>query len=124
MDNANDDDVASTVESVRSAAIDGILRTIHLHGHRKCNDFEAYLTRLRSRITREVNQQLRQLNSIKVQVKIAAEYEKPQLVDQKGGALERARRAAKRRKYEENEKDKNIATIGLATKLTKLGAPI
>jgi hypothetical protein len=55
-----------------------------------------------------------------VRVKIAVEYEKPQLVNQSGGALERARRAAKRRKYEEKEMDKSIATIGLATKLTPI----
>ena len=91
----DDDELDSLVESVRSAAIDGLLRSIHLDRQRKCNDFEAYLTRLRSRIIREVNQQLRQLNSIKVQVKIVAEYEKPPVVQQSGGALQRARRAAK-----------------------------
>ena len=87
---------------------------------RTCSDFEAYLTRLRSRVIREVHQQLRQLNSIKVQVKIVAEYQKPPVVQQSGGALERARRAAKRRKHEEKEKDKNVATIGLTTKLTPI----
>ena len=53
-------------------------------------------------------------------MKIVAEYEKPPVVQQSGGALERARRAAKRRKYEEKEKDKNVATIGLTTKLTPI----
>ena len=47
MSNANDydDDLDSIVESVRSAAIDGLLRAIHLDRQRKCSDFEAYLTR-------------------------------------------------------------------------------
>jgi hypothetical protein len=118
--NDSDEDLDSIVESVRSAAIDGILRTIHLDGTRECHDFEAYLVRLRSRVVREANQQLRQLNGIKLQVKIVAEYTKPPVVQQAGGALERARRAAIRRKYEETEKDKNVATIGLSTKLTPL----
>ena len=114
------DELDSLVESVRSAAIAGLLRSIRLDRQRKCNDFVAYMTRVRSRIIREVNQQFRRLNSIKVQVKIVAEYEKPPVIEQSGGALQRARRAARRRRYEEEENDKNVATIGLTTKLTPI----
>ena len=117
MSNEDESDLDSIVESVRSAAIGGILHTIHLDGARKCNDFEHYLDPVRIRVVREVLQQLRQHNGIKVQVKIIAEYEKPKIVQQTGGALERARRAEKRRKYEKNEKNKEVATIGLSTKL-------
>jgi hypothetical protein len=116
----SDADLDSIAESIRLAAIDGILRTIHLDGKRECRDFEAYLARLRSRIVREVLQQLRQLNGMKAQVKIVAEYEKPNVVSQTGGALERRRRAAKRRKYEKTEADPTVATIGLTTKLTPI----
>ena len=57
---------------------------------------------------------------MKVQIKLVGEYEKPSLVEQTGGALERSRKAAQRRKYERNEDDKNVATIGLTTKLTPI----
>ena len=119
-DDTYDDDLDDIVEWVRSASIDGILRTIHLDGARMCNDFEKYLDRLRSRVIREVQQQLKQLNGVKVQIKLVAEYHKPKVDAQVGGALERARRAAKRRKYEKNEVDKTVATIGLTTKLTPI----
>ena len=106
------------MESVRTSAIGGILQSVRMDGRRNCRDFEAYLQRLRVRLIREVNTQMRQLHGMKIQLKIVAEYEKPEIVPQTGGALERARKMAKRRKYEKHERDKKIATIGLTSKLT------
>jgi hypothetical protein len=112
------DDDEELMESVRTSAIGGILQSVRMDGRRDCDDFEAYLQRLRVRLIREVNTQMRQLHGMKIQLKIVAEYEKPNIVPQTGGALERARRMAKRRKYEQHERDKKIATIGLTSKLT------
>ena len=98
----------------------GLLRSVRLDEHRPCCDFEAYLERVRVRIIKEITQQLHELHSAKVQLKIVAEYEKPPIVQQTGGALERARRMAKRRRYEQKEKDVQVATIGLATKFTPI----
>ena len=66
MSDVGEEALGAIAESVRTAAIGGLLRTVRLDGRRRCNDFEAYLTRLRTRIIREVAQQLRQLNSLKV----------------------------------------------------------
>jgi hypothetical protein len=120
----DDDDVAQIAELIRISAVDGLLHSVHLDGQRECRDFEAYLQRLQVRVVREVSRQLRELQGVKVQMKVVAEYEKPPAVQQTGGAMERARRAAKRRKYEEKEKDRNVATITLTTRLTPITSAV
>ena len=118
-DDVSDDefDVASAAESIRAASLDSIIQTITMDGYRMCDDFEAYLKRLRTRVIREIHRQLKQHEAIKVMLEIDAEYIKPQLVKQEGGALERARKLQQRRKYEAFEKDMNVANIGLCTKM-------
>jgi hypothetical protein len=111
-------DVEDAAESIRVASLGALLHAITLDTYRQCNDFEAYLRRLQTRVVREVNRQLKERGGgIKVMLEIDAEYVKPQLVKQEGGALERARRAEKRRQYEKYETDENVATVGLITKL-------
>jgi hypothetical protein len=118
--NMSDDeefDVEKVAEAIRADSLQHLLRTINMDGYRQCFDFETYLKRLRVRIIREIYRNLKEYGAIKVMLEIDAEYVKPEIVKQDGGALERARRAQKRHEYELYEKAKDVATIGLITKL-------
>jgi hypothetical protein len=109
--------VEDAAESIRVALLGALLHTITLDTYRQCKDFEANLRRLQTRVVREIGRQLKEFGCIKVMLEIDAEYVKRRLVKQEGGALERPRRAKKRREYEIYEDDENVATIGLSKKL-------
>ena len=117
MESDDEFDVERAADEIRQASLQYLLTTISLDGYRQCFDFEAYLKRLRVRVVRELYRQLKQHGAIKAMLEVDAEYTKPEIVKQEGGALERARKMAKRREYELYENAKDVASIGLVTKL-------